>query len=137
MAGSLLFVGAFVGLLFFLASGNLLYFKLFTDLLAEQRQFQALGKVGILPGEVRRVVSAQTLVLFLMPLLLAVLNAFMMVGLTARMNTLSLWQPMAAVYVALFLGYRLVTRQTYAAALLRQPWAERKDRPCLFCRRSS
>lgn len=124
MAGSLLFVGAFVGLLFFLASGNLLYFKLFTDLLAEQRQFQALGKVGILPGEVRRVVSAQTLVLFLMPLLLAVLNAFMMVGLTARMNTLSLWQPMAAVaavYVALFLGYRLVTRQTYAAALLRQP----------------
>lgn len=123
-AGFFLFLATFVGVLFFLGSCNLLYFKLFNDLMEERPQFRSLGRVGILPREVRRVVSSQTLLLFFAPLLLAVFNAFMAVQMFGRMEATISWKPMAAIallYVTLFTGYFLVTRRTYVRALLSQP----------------
>lgn len=116
-----LFLAAFVATLFFLASGNMLYFKLFTDLYDDRRQFQALGKVGILPGEVQRVVSTQTLVLFFVPLFLAVVNATVGLHLFTSIFAIDLWEPLAITvggYSLLYLAYFLVTRRTYVAALM-------------------
>ncbi len=120
--GFMLFLGCFVGLLFFLGSCNLLYFKLLNDLLEERPQFRALARVGIRPAEVRRVVSTQTMVLFFAPLALAVSNAAVAVRMFGRFEVAVTWQPMALVsllYALLFGAYYLITRQTYVRALLR------------------
>ncbi|MEW6524315.1 MAG: FtsX-like permease family protein [Bacillota bacterium] len=74
-AGYLLFLGCFLGLLFFLAAGNLLYFKLFTDLYEDRRQYATLHKVGVGVDEVRRVVGTQTFLLFFTPLAVATIHA--------------------------------------------------------------
>lgn len=121
--GFLLVVGSFIGLLFLLASGNLLYFKLFTDLLEERHQFQGLARVGIRPVEVRRVVSVQTGILFFLPLLLAVANGLIFVAMIRPFSRFFDYGPVlvvAALYALLFLGYWLATRRVYVQALLRQ-----------------
>ncbi len=119
--GFAFFLAVFVAALFFLASGNMLYFKLFTDLFEDRRQFQALAKVGILPREVQRVVSVQTFILFFIPLGLSVLNAALALRLFTSVFLIDFWQPLlltAGGYTLLYLAYYLVTRRTYVSALL-------------------
>lgn|GEM_PF-1903982 len=115
------FLALFVAALFFLASGNMLYFKLFTDLYQDRRQFQMLTKVGILQREVQRVVSIQTLVLFFVPLVLSVINAGVALRLATAIFATHFWAPLlltAGGYTLFYLVYYLITRRTYVSALL-------------------
>lgn len=118
----MLFLAAFLGLLFFLATGNMLYFKLMTDLYEDRLQFQALYKLGAGAREVRQVVTAHTLVLFAAPMGVAMLHtAVAMSVFRAVLGIPSLWRPTLAVvlvYLILYGTYFLVTRRTYARAIL-------------------
>jgi putative ABC transport system permease protein len=118
----MLFLAAFLGLLFFLAAGNMLYFKLMTDLYEDRLQFQALYKLGAGVREVRQVVTAHTLVLFAAPMGVALLHtAVAMSVFRVVLGVPSLWRPTLAVvlvYLVLYGAYFLVTRRTYARAIL-------------------
>lgn len=119
--GFQLFLFAFLSLLFFLAAGNMLYFKLFTDLGLDRLQFQSLHKVGLSAKEMGRVVSSQISVLFFLPVLVATVHVSVMMKMLSDEMEMSLWQPMAAViagYLLLQGGYYLVARRTYVRALL-------------------
>lgn len=119
--GITLFLGGFISLLFLLAAGNMLYFKLFTDLVEDRRQFQALFKVGIRPAEIRRVISIQTFLLFFVPLVLASLQATVLLNMVSTWLESNIWPAVWTViggYAALFGAYYLVTRRTYAGAVL-------------------
>ncbi|HWI64277.1 MAG TPA: FtsX-like permease family protein [Symbiobacteriaceae bacterium] len=117
----LLFVSAFLGALFFLASGNMLYFKLFTDLQDDQRQFRSLHKVGMQVREIRRIISTQALVMFATPLVISIINGAIFVGLLGGLYDLNLWRPVvtvSAIFTLLYGAYYLVARQTYVQTLL-------------------
>lgn len=119
--GFQLFLMAFLSLLFFLASGNMLYFKLFTDLGRDRLQFQSLHKVGLSAGEMGRVVSSQISVLFFLPVLVAAVHVSVLMKMFADEMEISLRQPMAAViagYLLLQGTYYLIARRTYVRALL-------------------
>jgi putative ABC transport system permease protein len=116
-----LFLAAFVSLLFFLAAGNMLYFKLFTDLHDDRRQFQALHKVGLQSGEVRQAVSAQTFLLFFAPLVVGTIHAVVFTKMLSRVALFDVWRPLGSVallYLILYSVYYLIARQTYVRALL-------------------
>jgi putative ABC transport system permease protein len=111
----------FVVVLFFLATGQMLYFKLFTDLSAERQQYQALFRVGLRVREVGRVISAQTLVLFFAPLAVALAHAWVILSMLARFDEMSIDASFVAVtvaYLLMFGGYYLAARRTYVKALL-------------------
>jgi hypothetical protein len=111
----------FIVVLFFLATGQMLYFKLFTDLTAERQQYQALFRVGLREREVRRVISVQTLVLFFAPLVVALAHSWVMVSMFSRFGELKMGAPFWAVggaYLLLFGGYYLAARRTYVKAIL-------------------
>lgn len=119
--GFLLFLLSFVSILFFLASGNMLYFKLFTDLQEDRRQFQTLYKLGLGPPDVRRIVSVQTGVLFFAPLAVAGAHSALLVGMVGQAVDEVFWGPMGLVtvtYLLLHGIYFLVTRRTYVSAVL-------------------
>ena len=116
----LLFVAGFLGLLFLLAACNMLYFRIFTDLPDDQRQFRALFKIGLTAGEMRRIISVQTLTLFAVPLAVALINGAIAVSLFGRQFEVGLLKPAApipAIFAAVFLAYGLVTRRSYVGAL--------------------
>lgn len=114
-------MSGFVAILFFLAAGQMLYFKLFTDLQDDRRQYRALGRLGVGPNEVRRAVGAQILLLFFAPLLVALAHASLIQALFAGIVEVDLAAPAAAVAVAYTLlqsVYGLLARRAYIRALL-------------------
>ena len=52
-----LFVGFFIGIVFFVCAGSFLYFRLFSDLEDDTRLFEMIRKVGLTRGELSKVVQ--------------------------------------------------------------------------------
>lgn len=63
----ILFIGLFVSMLFFIASGSIIYFKLFSDLQEDQAYFRSLIRVGMSYEGIRKVVYVQIGLVFLLP----------------------------------------------------------------------
>ncbi|MBO8163223.1 MAG: hypothetical protein H0Z34_05780 [Brevibacillus sp.] len=75
MANTVLFVGLFLGILFFVASGSFLYFRLYTDLETDKRQYRAITKIGLTEKELTRIVSTQIALLFFVPIAVAIVHS--------------------------------------------------------------
>ena len=63
-----LFIGFFIAVLFFTASGSFLYFRLFTDLEEDQERYRSLSKIGLSEKEMSQSVTIQLAILFFFPL---------------------------------------------------------------------
>ncbi|MGP4042569.1 ABC transporter permease [Gracilibacillus sp. D59] len=70
-----LFFGLFISVLFFLAAGSILYFKIYQDLDKDVRQYQALYRIGLTIGEMKKIATQQVAYLFFIPFILAVIHA--------------------------------------------------------------
>ncbi|WP_276354170.1 FtsX-like permease family protein [Cohnella caldifontis] len=98
------FIGLFITLLFFVASGSMLYFKLFTELQDDRAQFRALVKIGMTAAEIRRVVMAQVGILFFVPCAVGIAHALF--AMYALSNILG--QSVFAVSSHVFVAYVLL-----------------------------
>ncbi|MFS0644231.1 FtsX-like permease family protein [Siminovitchia sp. 179-K 8D1 HS] len=72
--GATLFIGLFIGAVFFVAAGSFLYFRIYTDLDDEKRKFAAIGKLGLTDKELSNIVTIQLGILFFAPILVAVIH---------------------------------------------------------------
>lgn len=70
-----LFIGMFISVLFFIASGSIIYFKLFTELQQDQTQIEALRRIGATKGEIQKVVTDQIGIIFFLPFLVGTIHA--------------------------------------------------------------
>ena len=82
--GPILFIGLFIGLIFFVSAGSFLYFRLYSDIDEDKAKFKAISKIGLTDKEMKRVVTSQTALLFFTPIIVAVIHGA--VALTALSN---------------------------------------------------
>ncbi|MDF2682306.1 MAG: transporter permease [Brevibacillus sp.] len=75
MANTALFIGLFVGVLFFVAAASFLYFRLYTDLENDKRQYGAISKIGLSDQELSRIVTIQIALLFFVPIVVAIIHS--------------------------------------------------------------
>lgn len=75
LANMALFIGLFVGLLFFVAAASFLYFRLYTDLEYDKRHYGGLAKIGLTDGELTRIVTTQIALLFFVPIVVAIIHS--------------------------------------------------------------
>jgi len=117
-----LFIGVFVCVLFFIAAGSAIYFRMFTELQDDRSMYATLRKLGVSAREMGAVIGRQLLVMFFVPFLVA--TAHTLVAMKALANTLSsnIW-PYALTVIALFLlvqaAYYLAARRAYMHEVLR------------------
>ncbi|TYP71319.1 FtsX-like permease family protein [Paenibacillus methanolicus] len=117
-----LFVGLFVSLLFFIASGSMLYFKMYTEMKDDEAQFRALTRIGMTAGEIRRVVMAQVSVIFYVPVAVGILHTLF--AMKALDNLLSgriyLYVGIViAIYIIMQSVYFMVAYRTYMNNMLK------------------
>lgn len=74
--GVLAFTGLFIGILFVMATGSIIYFKMSMEAKEDKKNFIALKKIGVSEHEISKAVSIENLVLFGIPFLLATLNTY-------------------------------------------------------------
>ena len=70
----ILFIGLFIGIVFFVSAGSFLYFRLFTDLDQDKAKFTAIAKIGLTDKELKKVITRQTALLFFAPILVALVH---------------------------------------------------------------
>jgi putative ABC transport system permease protein len=118
--GVLVFVGVFIGLLFIVATGGILYFRMAMEASEDREKFIVLRKIGMSAGEIRRAVAKELAVVFGVPFAMAALNAFFasyplegIVGLGMK-DVLAV---VLAVYAAFYGLYYLLTLNKYVKTL--------------------
>ncbi|WP_420329397.1 hypothetical protein [Paenibacillus gorillae] len=69
--GPILFLGLFIGIVFFVSAGSFLYFRLYSDLDDDRRKFKSVSKMGLSEKEVTKILNRQIILLFFAPIVVA------------------------------------------------------------------
>lgn len=72
--GPILFVGLFIGIVFFVSAGSFLYFRLYMDLDEDKQKFLSISKMGLTVKELKKVLNRQTAILFFAPIIVALVH---------------------------------------------------------------
>lgn len=72
--GILLIVSGLVGIVFFTFAASFVYFRLYTDLARDEQQYRMIAKVGLSRRELRTIVTRQLVMMFFLPMLVALIH---------------------------------------------------------------
>ncbi|WP_289356875.1 ABC transporter permease [Paenibacillus sp. S-12] len=131
LMGLTMFIGLFISLLFFMAAGSVIYFKLFTELREDQAHCKALSRIGLTEGEIRGIVMAQIGILFFAPCIIGTIHALIAMKALDNLLMLSNWSYSFAVigiYLVLHTIYFLITCHDYMNSILRGAFEHRMGR---------
>ncbi|MGG5739540.1 MULTISPECIES: FtsX-like permease family protein [Bacillus cereus group] len=68
---SVFLIGTFLGVIFFIGAGSVLYFRMYTDLTNEQEKYITITKIGLTEAEMKRSATIQLAILFFVPYIMA------------------------------------------------------------------
>lgn len=68
---SFFLIGTFLGVIFFIGAGSVLYFRMYTDLTTEQEKYITITKIGLTEAEMKRSATIQLAILFFVPYIMA------------------------------------------------------------------
>ena len=71
-----LFVGFFIGIVFFISAGSFLYFRLYSDFDTDVQKFGMVRKIGLTNRELNKMISQQIGLLFFVPVSVALVHGF-------------------------------------------------------------
>lgn len=120
--GGFLFIGLVLGFTFILGTAQIIYYKQISEGEQDRRNFAILQEVGLSGGEVRRTIRSQVLLVFFLPITVAVVHfgfAFLMIRKlislfgTTRFSTIFLASAATIAVVAAM--YYLIYKQTSRA----------------------
>lgn len=117
--GGLFFIGCFIGMLFLLTTAMIIYYKQISEGYDDRDRFAILRKVGMSGDEIKRTVTSQILLVFFLPILLAVIHicvAFDIIRKILLMLNLSDWvlfvKCTVGTVAVFFLVYAIIFRLT-------------------------
>lgn len=108
----LLFLGTFIAIIFFVATGSILYFKMFNEIQKDKQDFIGLKKIGVTQQEIKKIVSIQSFTMFFLPLTVAMLHAAFAVKSVGLLYT-KYFIFIAAIYLVLQTIYYLFAKWMY------------------------
>ena len=107
--GSLLFIGIFLGSLFLLGTAMIIYYKQISEGYDDRERYHIMQKVGMSKKEVRQSIRSQVLLVFFLPLIMAVIHlAFAFKIITKLLSVLNLTN------ISLFFMYTVGTVAVFA-----------------------
>ncbi len=117
-----LYVGFFLGAIFFLGASSFLYFRLYTDLNQEKNKYIGISKLGLSFKEMKRVASIQIAVLFFLPYILASIHTYFAINVLETVlysSVLKQYLVVIGVFLILNIVYFFTVRSRYINYLKR------------------
>ncbi|EOO20669.1 MULTISPECIES: FtsX-like permease family protein [Bacillus cereus group] len=105
-----------IGIVFFTFAASFLYFRLYTDLERNQQQYKMIAKVGLSKPELKKIVSRQLALLFLLPIAIAIIHstvAFMALQKLANFSVLGSSVIVLVCFLVLQIIYFYFVRSQY------------------------
>lgn len=109
----ILFIGTFIAMIFFIATGSILYFKMFNEIQKDRYDFIGLKKIGVTRSELNKTISIQSFIMFFLPLVIATLHAVFAVKSVGVFN-LQYFVLIVGIYIILQLIFYLFAKWMYA-----------------------
>lgn len=114
--GFTLFLGFFIAFLFFLATGSIIYFKLFNEIKQDGLEYGILKKIGITKKEMNSMITKQIGVIFFLPFVVSTLHSLFALKSLANLLDVLLISNGLIVMVGYFIFqgiYFLIIRRIY------------------------
>jgi putative ABC transport system permease protein len=92
-------IGTFLGVIFFIGAGSVLYFRMYTDLMNEQEKYVTLSKIGVTDAEMKRSATIQLSILFFVPYVMASIHTMFATKMLQDVIGLSLFKEVSAVLI--------------------------------------
>ncbi|MED1411798.1 MULTISPECIES: FtsX-like permease family protein [Bacillus] len=92
-------IGTFLGVIFFIGAGSVLYFRMYTDLTNEQEKYVAISKIGVTDAEMKRSATIQLSILFFVPYIMASIHTMFATKMLQDVINLSLFTEVTAVLI--------------------------------------
>ncbi|CUB11817.1 ABC transporter permease protein YxdM [Bacillus cereus] len=92
-------IGTFLGVIFFIGAGSVLYFRMYTDLTNEQEKYRTISKIGITGAEMKRSATIQLSILFFVPYVMASIHTMFATKMLQDIIDLSLFKEISAVLI--------------------------------------
>lgn len=118
-----MFIGLFICLLFFIASGSVIYFKLFTELQDDQAYFRGLTRIGLSIVEIRRVVTFQVGLIFFAPCIVGSAHTLFALKTLSNLvysNMMGYALTVVSMFVVMQALFFLAARKTYMRKILEE-----------------
>ncbi|KKB35531.1 FtsX-like permease family protein [Bacillus thermotolerans] len=114
--GPVLFVGLFIGIVFFVSAGSFLYFRLYSDLDDDKQKFRSISKMGLTDKELKKVLNRQTMLLFFAPIAVALIHGAVALTALSHMFHYNLFKEsvmVLSVFLAIQVIYFFIVRFYY------------------------
>lgn len=105
--GALLFIGSFLGLVFLVATGSIIFFKMMTEAEEDKAKYAILHKIGVSKKDMKRTIRGQVGVIFIAPLLLGLIHGGVALTATSNLLMMDFVVPVAIWMVAYTLIYAI------------------------------
>jgi len=96
---SFFLIGTFLGVIFLIGAGSVLYFRMYTDLTNEQEKYVAISKIGVTGAEMKRSATIQLSILFFVPYIMASIHTMFATKMLQDVIGLSLFKEVSAVLI--------------------------------------
>ncbi|MCK1999676.1 ABC transporter permease [Psychrobacillus psychrodurans] len=100
---SVMFVGLFIGIVFFVSAGSFLYFRLYMDLEEDKQKFKSIAKMGLTERELKKILSRQTMILFFTPITVAIIHGAVALTALSHLSEFSLVKESVTVLSVFFI----------------------------------
>jgi putative ABC transport system permease protein len=75
-----IFVIGFLGLVFLMATGSIIYFKQLTEANESKKSFETLKKIGLTKKELHGIVAKQNFIIFVLPFIIAIVDSIIILN---------------------------------------------------------
>ncbi|SCC54791.1 ABC transporter permease [Bacillus wiedmannii] len=114
--GTMLFIGGFLGVVFVLATGSIIYYKQLSEAHASQRYYETLRKIGVTKKEIRTSISKQVRFSFILPVIIGLVHSLFALSVISNMSIFNIIIPIlisSGVYCIIYFGYYVLTVYSY------------------------
>lgn len=110
--GLIIFLAAFIGLVFLLCTGSIIFFKQLSEASDDKDKYVILKKIGVTNSEIRTSVSKQILFVFLLPLIMAVTHSLFALSILQPILRANIIYPIlitSGIYTLIYFVYYILT----------------------------
>ncbi|MDF2890558.1 MAG: transporter permease [Clostridia bacterium] len=115
-SGLTIFVGAFLGLVFLLATGSIIFFKQLSEANEDKKRYGILRNVGFDKKDIKSIISKQMLFVFMLPLAVGITHSIVAVSILKKALGMDVFVPLTitiGVYTLIYMIYYLLTVDAY------------------------
>ena len=98
--GIFVFISAFLGIVFLVATGTIMFFRQLTEINEEKENYLILSNIGLTKKEQEKTIKKQMLLMFGLPVILGIVHAFVATDILSQIMNVNLLYPILASFSA-------------------------------------